>query len=195
MKHVFLVLGAASVLALAGCNKPAPAPPITQPTPTPKPDKSDDKISFGGKDLDTDKLREKANQAATSLGKYLDKQDPKMRERFQRITDKVSAQLDKDKGRWREKLQAERQQLGPQIDHLKGQLAQSGDSTRDKLRSQLADLEKKSALTDDRLAKLQSVGKDAWKNFKAQLKSDEAKDKAPPVDEDDASPTPAPTPE
>ena len=192
MKHVFFVLGAASVLALAGCGKPDPAPPITQPTPTPKPDKG---ISFDGKDLDTDKLRDKANHAATSLGKYLDKQDPKMRERFQRISDKVTAQLDKDKGRWREKLQAERQQLGPQIDKLKGQLAQSGDTTKGKLRAQLSDLEKKSALTDEKLSKLQSVGKDAWKSFKAQLKADEANDKAPPVDEDDASPTPTPAAE
>ena len=169
--------------------KPNPAPPITQPTPTPKPDKG---ISFDGKDLDTDKLRDKANHAAASLGKYLDKQDPKMRERFQRISDKVTAQLDKDKGRWREKLQAERQQLGPQIDHLRGELAQSGDATKDKLRAQLADLEKRSNLTDDKLAKLQSVGSDAWKNFKAQLKADEAKDKTPPVDEDDDAPTPTP---
>ena len=193
MKHVFLVLGAASVLALAGCNKPVnPAPPVTQPTPTPKPDT---KISLDGKDLDADKLRDKANQAAASLGRFLNKQDPKMREKFQRVTDKISAQLDKDKGRWREKLQAERQQLGPQIDKLKGQLAQGGDATKDKLRTQLDYLEKKSALTDENLAKLQSVGADAWKNFKAQLKADEAKDKAPPIDEDDASPTPAPTPE
>ena len=189
MKHVIPVIGAALALAWAGCSKPAnPAPPVTQPTPTPKPDT---RISFGGKDLDTDKLRDKANHAAGSLGKYLDKQDPKMRAKFQQITDKVTAQFDKDKGRWREKLQAERRQLGPQIDHLKGQLAQGGD-TKDKLRAQLSDLEKKSALTDDKLAKLQSIGADAWKNFKAQLKADEAKDKAPPVDEDGVSATPTP---
>ena len=191
MKHVFFVLGTASALALAGCSKPAnPAPPIVQPTPTPKPEKSD-KISFGGKDLDTDKLRDKADQAASSLGKFLDKQDPKMREKFQHLTDKVTAQFDKDKGRWREKLQAKRQELGPQIDKLKSQLAQSGDATKDKLRAQLDELQKKSTTTDAQLAKLQSIGADAWKNFKAQLKEEAAKDQAPPTD-DDATPTPSP---
>ena len=192
MKHVFLVLGAASALALAGCDKPAnPAPPITQPTPTPKPDNG---LSLDGKDLDVDKLRDKANKAASSFGNYLDKQDPKMRERFQHLTDKLTAQFDKDKGRWREKLQSERQQLGPQIDKLKEQLAQGGNATKDKLRDQLSALEQKSATTDQKLSKLESVGANAWKNFKAQLKEDEARDKTPPTD-DAATPIPSPTDE
>ena len=191
MKHVFLVLGAASVLLLAGCNKPSPAPPVAQPTPTPKPEKPDDKLSLGGKDFDPGKLRDKANQAANSFGKFLDQQDPKMKAKFQRLTDKLTEQFDKDKGRWREKLQSERQQLGPQIDKLKAQLAQGG-VTKDKLRDQLSALEQKSATTDQKLSKLESVGVDAWKNFKAQLKEDESRDRTPPTDEA-ATPTPSPT--
>ena len=191
MKHVFLVLGAASVLLLADCNKPSPAPPVTQPTPTPKPEKPDDKLSLGGKDFDPGKLRDKANQAANSFGKFLDQQDPKMKAKFQRLTDKLTEQFDKDKGRWREKLQSERQQLGPQIDKLKAQLAQGG-VTKDKLRDQLSALEQKSATTDQKLSKLESVGVDAWKNLKAQLKEDETRDRTPPTDEA-ATPTPSPT--
>ena len=112
MKYVPLVLGAASVLdagRLQQTRQPRPAPHAGHPQTHPRPRAS----LFDGKDLDPDKLRDKANHAATSLGKYLDKQDPKMRERFQRISDKVTAQLDKDKGRWREKLQAERQPTRP----------------------------------------------------------------------------------
>lgn len=200
MKNALFVFGVGSVLVLAGgpvgCNKPAEPPPTVQakatPTPTPKP--AADVSIFDSKDINAEKLRDKANKAADSVGKYLDSQDPKLREKFQHLTDKVTAQLEKDKGHWREKLEAKRKELGPQIAKLRERLAQDGDATKDKLRAQLSELEKQSSTTDEKLAKLQAIGADAWKKFKAQLKEDEAKERTPPTDEG-TTPSPTPTPE
>lgn len=192
MKRALFCLALGSVLAsallLAGCGKPTnPTPPLIQPTPTPTPEKS----VFQGKDFNADKLRGKANQAANSLGKYLDKEDPKIRAKFQHLSDKLTAQLEKDKGHWREKLEAERTRLQPQIERLKQRLVQDGGAARDKLRDQLSALEKQSDTTDQKLSKLETMGEDTWKQFKAQLKADAAREKAPPTDAPAATPVPA----
>lgn len=192
MKSVPLFLGTGALLALSlvcgGCSKPAAPAPQTQAKASPPP--TPDDSLFGDKDMDTDKLRQKANKTADALGKYLDSQDPKMKAKFQKLSDKITAQLEKDKGHWREKLEAKRKELAPEIDKLRTQLDSAGDGTKDKLRAQLSALEKESGHTDEKLAKLQSAGADAWKKLKAELKADEAKGKTPPPDED-ATPTPA----
>ena len=199
MRNVRLIFRAGCLLAAAclwnGCGQPAGPPPVTQANASPTPAPSAAENFLDGKDLGADKLRDKANQAANSLGKYLDGQDPRMREKFQHLTDKITAQLAKDKGRWREKLQAERTRLQPQIEQLRQRLSQSGGATRDKLRDQLSELEKQSDTTDQKLSKLETMGADAWKQFKRQLKADAARDKSPPVDDPDATPAPTPAEE
>ena len=181
MKNALFNCGAGMLLALnltlGGCHKPAPTVTV-QATPSPTPSPTPDTL-FDGRDLDTGKIRAKASKAAESVGKYLDTQDPKLRERFEKLKDKLSAQLEKDKGRWREKLEAKRHELEPQIEQLRAQLASTGDAAKGKLREQLAELEKQSGSTEEKLARLQTVGADAWKQFKAQLKADQAKEKAP----------------
>ena len=75
---------------------------------------------------------------------------------------------------------------------MKEQLSDTGgDKNKEKLKDALSKLEGKSEDTDKKLAELETAGADAWKQFKARLKEDEARDNdTPPTD--DASPTPAP---
>ena len=147
-----------------------------------------------GKDFSAKNIRHKADQAANALGRFLKDQDPKLRDKVQRLADKVSDKLGKDKDHWREKLESERRQLLPQIEQLKEQLGQTdGDKNKEKLKDALSKLEGKSEDTDKKLSELETAGADAWKQFKAQLKEDEAKDSnTPPTD--DASPMPSPHP-
>lgn len=195
-KNALFRLGAVSLfvawsLLAGGCGKsaaPTPTSAEAQAAPTPTPD-----ALFDGKDIDTDKLRDKANKAANSIGKYLEGQDPKLRDKFQRLSNKLTEQLDKDKGRWREKLEAKRHELEPQIEKLRERLAQQGGEAKDKIQAQLSELQNQSDTTDQKISKLQSLGADAWKKFKKELKADAAKDRTPPKDEDDTdTPTPAP---
>ena len=185
--------GAVLLLSLAGCGKPEPqTPPVVQPTPTPKADASTD----DNKDFSAKNIRHKADQAANSLERFLQSQDPKLRDKVQRLADKVSDKLGKDKDHWREKLEEKRRELMPQIEQLKQQLGQSdGDRNKEKLKDALSKLEGKSQDTDKKLSELETAGADAWKQFKAQLKEDEAKDSnnTPPTD-DDSTPTPSPRP-
>lgn len=185
--HAFCCL--ALPLGWAGCGKPEPeAPPIAQPTPTPK-TASDD----ADKDFSAKNIRHKADQAANSLEKFLKDQDPKLREKVQRLADRVSDKLGKDKNHWREKLEEQRRALGPQIKQLKQQLGQvDGDKNKEKLKDALSKLQGKSADTDKKLAELESIGADAWKQFKARLKEDAAKGNDTPPTDDDPTPTPPP---
>ena len=180
-----LLLGLALPLGLAGCGKPEPAaPPIVQPTPTPKSASNDDK------DFSAKNIRHRADQAANSLERFLKDQDPKLRDKVQRLADKVSDKLGKDKDHWREKLEQQRRQLMPQIEQLKQQLGQTdGDKNKQKLKDALSKLESKGQDTDKKLAELETASADAWKQFKARLKEDEARDNdTPPTD--DPTPTP-----
>ena len=174
-------------LGMAGCGKPEPqeTPPVAQPTPAPRAASKDD-----GKDFSARNIRHKADQAADSLEKFLQDQDPKLREKVQRLADKVSDKLGKDKDHWREKLEEQRRRLMPQIEQLKAQLGQTnGDKNKEKLADALTRLEGKSADTDKKIAELETAGADAWKQFKARLKEDEARDHdTPPID--DPTPTP-----
>ena len=102
---------------------------------------------------------------------------------MQRLADKVSDKLGKDKDHWREKLETKRRELMPQIDQLKAQLGDTnGDKNKQKLKDALSKLEGKSADTDKKLSELETAGADAWKQFKAQLKEDEAKEDNTPAD-------------
>ena len=178
-------------LGLAGCGKPdAEKPPVAQPTPSPTVATSsvDDHKDFSAKNI-----RHKADQAAVALEKFLKDQDPKLRDKVQRLADKVSDKFGKDKDHWREKLEEKRRELQPQIEQLKQQMGQAdGDKNKDKLRDALTKLEGRSQDTDKKLAELESAGVDAWGQFKAELKKDEANEgNTPPTDD---TPTPTPTP-
>ena len=175
-------------LGLAGCGKhDAAQPPIAQPSPSP----TVATTSTDNKDFSAKNIRHKADQAAVALEKFLKDQDPKLRDKFQRLADKVSDKLGKDKDHWREKLEEKRRELQPQIAQLKQQMgAADGDKNKDKLRDALSKLEGRSQDTDKKLAELEAAGADAWGQFKAQLKKDEANDgNTPPTDD-----TPTPTP-
>ncbi len=193
MKNVRFILGAGSVLAavfvLGGCGKPAAPPPTVEAKATPSPTPLTSLLD--GKDLDSGKLRAKANKAADSIGKYLETQDPKLREKFQQLSNKVAGRFGQDKDHWREKLEAKRHELEPQIEKLKAQLAKEGGQTKDKLREELSELETRNDTTEQKLSKLEVIGADAWKKFKAQLKDDEARERTPPVDSPDPSPAPS----
>lgn len=174
-------------LGLAGCGKSDPEPSTeAKATPSPTPAVADE-----GKDFSASNIRHKADQMANSLEKILKDQDPKLRDKVQRLADKVSDKLGKDKNHWREKLLDKRRDLMPQIEQLKQQLGQvANDKNKDKLRDALSRLEGKSQDTDKKLAELEAAGADAWKQFKARLKEDEARDHTPPTD--DQTPTPFP---
>ncbi len=175
---------------LVGCGKSDPEPLLqAKATPTPTPVPVDE-----GKDFSAKNVRHKADQVANSLEKFLKDQNPKLRDKVQRLADKVSDKLGKDKNHWREKLEEQRRALMPQIEQLKAQLGQvDGDKNKQKLKDALSKLENKSGDTDKKLAELETAGADAWKQFKAQLQEDQAKDNTPPMD-DDPIPTPTPTP-
>ena len=178
-------------LGMAGCGKSNPdTAPVVQPTPTPQSTAS--ASADNDKDFSAKNIRHKADQAANSLEKFLQGQDPKLRAKVQHLADKVSDKLGKDKDHWREKLEQQRKALMPQIEQLKQQLGQAdGDKNKEKLKNALSKLEDKSQDTDKKLAELESAGLDAWKQFKAQLKEDEAHDNdTPPTD--DATPTATP---
>ena len=183
-------------MGIAGCGKPDPdAAPIVQPTPTPSSAAS--ASADDGKDFSAKNIRHKADQAANSLEKFLQGQDPKLRAKVQHLADKVSDKLGADKNHWREKLEQQRKALVPQIAQLKQQLDQTGgDKNKEKLKNALSKLEDKSEDTDKKLAELESAGLDAWKHFKSQLSEDEAHDNdTAPTDDapstDDATPTPS----
>ena len=179
-------------LGLASCNKPAEEkPPIVQPTPTPTAATSATSATGDNKDFSARNIRHKADQAAVALEKFLKDQDPKLRDKVQRLADKVSDKLGKDKDHWREKLEEKRRELQPQIAQLKQQMgAADGDKNKDKLRDALSKLEGKSQDTDKKLAELEAAGADAWGQFKAQLKKDEANDNDTPPTDDTPTPTP-----
>ncbi len=186
MKNALFIFGAGALLvsslALEGCGKQAAPPPVVEakPSPTPAPRV----VLFADRDFDADKLRARADKAVDSLGKYLAHEDPKLRAKFQRLSNKLVERLGPDKDHWREKLKDKRRELEPQIAKLKERLAREGGDAKEKLSAELSDLQNKRDTTDQKLSKLEAVGVDAWKKFKAQLKADEAREKTPPVDDE-----------
>lgn len=195
MKNALFILGAGMLLAsscgVGGCGRQATPPPVVEARASPTPAPADD--LFSRKDFDSDKLRAKADKAVASLGKYLDREDPKLRAKFEKLGNKLADRFGQDKDHWREKLQAKRHDLEPQIEKLKERLAREGGQAKDKLRDQLSDLQRQSDSTDQKLSKLEAIGADAWKQFRAHLRDDEAKEKTPPTDSDDekaATPSP-----
>ncbi len=175
-------------LCLAGCGKSDPEP-VAEATPSPTP------LAKDNQDFSAKAIRHKADQAASSLEKFLRDQDPKLRTKVERLANKVSDKLGQDKDHWREKLEQKRRELLPRIKELQEKLGEAdNDQNKEKLRNALSKLQGKSEDTDKKLAELEAAGLDVWKQFKAQLKEADAKEDNTPPTDDDGRPTPSPRP-
>ena len=179
MRKALLALAAACGvgMCLCACGKRASDPSSRRadgsPSPRPKSEL----------DAGTDRMAKRTEEAIASVDGYLKEQNPKLREKFRKAAEKMT----RDKDKWRERLQAKQKELSPQIDRLREQIGKVDDQTKAKLGAELARLQDQSTTTDQKLAELETVGKEAWQNFKAKLKTEQEQAKKAA-----ASPTPTP---